>query len=57
MIHEPITTEIEYCRERIERLTERLDDWNDTWTDADEDEWNFLQEEIVRLENKIKPQS
>lgn len=42
--------------ERFAILTDRLDDWDDEWTDADEEEYKYLKAEIEILENKIKKQ-
>lgn len=41
-------------RIRFDILVDRLDDIEDEWTDADEEEYKFLKAEIEILENKIK---
>lgn len=45
---------LEYYYQRREDLERRLNDWDDEWTDKDEEEWFNVEEEIQVLEKKIK---
>lgn len=45
---------LKQSRIRFDILRDRLDDIEDEWTDADEEEYKYLKAEIEILENKIK---
>lgn len=47
---------LKQSRIRFDVLVDRLDDIDDEWTDADEEEYKFLKAEIEILENKLKKQ-